>query len=525
MIAVLLRPLKPLFDRATRARSLSKGRPHKRGSFRCSFLCSFLFIGIGILAAVMGGSFNDAQAADAVDTAAFFHEMVKLEQRSIGNQERDAAMREALAAVLVRLSGKREVLRSEAVQQALDNGRAYLLRYSTATSKEHFTNTQGQRVPVTELLFDFDPNRVINLLKSAGEPIWELHRPVVVVWWTVDEAGGRFLLNEAEHGDLAAAIARAGQRYGVQFRIPLMDASDRYLVNSATVSGYMVEELQNASIRYGADHMVVGGSQLDRHGSWRANWQWVSPQHARVVRSDGMTPVEMFDEIGERVAAEMSTAYAVVIEEGAGDTFWLEVSDIGSFAEYKTVHDYLSGLPNLNAMKLVGINQSQLCYRMALKTSMDQFRRIIRQNRKLVEAIGMGQRGWREAMAEERSASQAAPDDQAANRDETQEWDAEASRGSTLVEQPLVQCGGQALLAELPPPESQNPTPAKSASALDPLAATIDLNAALELEAGETMVANGQSPSSLSVTDSVQAEKAKIDAFNTVLKYRWVGYN
>ena len=81
------------------------------------------------------------------------------------SEERAAGMAEALRAVAVRASGKREAANSPAIAGA--NPSKYVQRYSTTADKM--------------LKVGFDGRAIEQLLQQAGLPLWPAERPVTVI--------------------------------------------------------------------------------------------------------------------------------------------------------------------------------------------------------------------------------------------------------------------------------------------------------------------------------------------------------
>jgi len=319
--------------------------------------------------------------AFALDERALFREEVDVKSRSISRKERQALVTDALEAVFVRLSGNRSVLNNPAVMKALLDSKQYLLRDSKVSTEDQYLSDSGRYLPVTRLRLDFDPQKVEQVLKMAGQPVWKHYRPKVLVWWAQEDRGARVIVNSESQSKSLSALLMAGKQFGLDFQFPVMDQQEQQWVKPATITGFMLDELTHASQAYGIDHLLVGSGRYDEQSGWHANWQWVFPQGANWQQSRADDVTELFAQITEYVALEMSKRYAVVVDEGAVEQFWLEIGDVATLAGYQKVNDYLVGLPNMDLLRLVGVNQSQLCYHIKVHGDVNQFRRIMSQNR------------------------------------------------------------------------------------------------------------------------------------------------
>ncbi len=330
-----------------------------------------------------------SQLAYGLDAQSFYHEEVRVHSATVSEHMRTQAVQDALATVLIRLSGMRSILDNEKVRKALGEPSRYLARYSLASTDEQFINAKGDVVPVTLLLLDFDPGAVEGILREAALPIWGLNRPKVVVWWLLDKSGQRSVLSAASvDQDPALQVLRdIAKRRGLELVVPLMDEEDLQHVQTGTVSGVMLDDLSVAAQRYGAEYMVVGRSMQQWQGPWEVTWQWVSPSGVDWRESRSASLELIFEEVAEYVSDTLSGQFAVLIEEGMTTQYWLEVSRVKAMSEYHSLLAYLEALPIMETLRLAHIDQDVLCFEMSLTSGQDQFHRIIRQGRKLVELV------------------------------------------------------------------------------------------------------------------------------------------
>lgn len=346
----------------------------------------------------------------AISSKDFFHEEVEVQGASLSEQRRAQAARTALERVLTRLSGNSSVLTHERVVAALANSTQYLLSYSTATSSRRVVNEQGQEVAVTRVIFDFDPRAVEAILQANGLPIWDLNRPPVLFWWIMAVEGERKILADLDgsfgsqelkqilkgslpkEGDIniegdVVALIQEGMRQGIEVRLPIMNAEERRTIRAATISGFMLDDLLAASKRYGVEHLVVGRSSQMQDGAWQTSWQWISPQAVKASQGSSGNVNELFSGVNQQVARYLSDQYAMVLNNGAGEQWWLEVSDVGLLSHYEAMDTYLRGIPSVETLRLASIKASTVCYQVMLRSDLAQFQRLVRQSRKLIEVV------------------------------------------------------------------------------------------------------------------------------------------
>ena len=142
-------------------------------------------------------------------------------QVPVADQSEEAlssASRKALAEVMVKVSGHRDVLDNPDVRAALRQARQHVLQYAYARGK-------SDEVPL-EARFEFDSNWVVEVLTAAGEPLWTANRPLVLVWLVMEDSTGRHFVNSDTYPELAAQVKAEFSRRGVPVQLPLFDLAD-----------------------------------------------------------------------------------------------------------------------------------------------------------------------------------------------------------------------------------------------------------------------------------------------------------
>jgi len=237
-----------------------------------------------------------------------------------------AASQEALADVLVRVSGVGAVVDEPGLASALARANDYVQRFVYRGS------TGNLRV---DLLFDRDG--VNALLRQAGVPIWTSTRPVALVWLGIDEPGGRFVVDAGSAPAEFAALHAAFAARGVPLQMPLGDLQD--------LRDFSLEELwrldsvaaARASARYGSDEVLVGRVFRTGEGGFIGDWQY-SFRGGRVSASAAAPSLDaLAAQAVALVADNMVSRYAVTATEDDGDALTVTISGILDYADYAAV--------------------------------------------------------------------------------------------------------------------------------------------------------------------------------------------
>jgi hypothetical protein len=180
--------------------------------------------------------------------------------------------RDALAQVLVKVTGRREVARDESLLARFGDPAALVQQYRMDAT--------------TGLWARFDALAVKRILDATGESIWGADRPTTLVWLAIDPGGGRREIlaagPELAEGDGLAGMRGAeaesevaqavrevlmetGGARGLPLILPLVDSEDLGQVTVADVWGDFTGPVIEASRRYAADAVLIGKARIVGH--------------------------------------------------------------------------------------------------------------------------------------------------------------------------------------------------------------------------------------------------------------------
>jgi len=262
--------------------------------------------------------------------------------------DREQAFRDALAAVLVRMTGRRDIAARAEVSPLLGNAAAFAQQF---------------RQPAPDRLWAaFDGAALEQELAQLGQPVWGPERPSTLLWIAVDGGGGkRFVMAADEEFEQAAPIRAeilaAARERGVPVVFPLMDAQDRALASFPEVWGGFHDSILAASARYGADAVLVGRLSLDDPGHGR----WSLLEAGDEQRWAGGIP----QSIG-RVADQFAARFAVV-SSGESRVVRLAVSGVDSIEDYGRISRFLGGLTAVEGLSVESAEGDRLVFRAALR--------------------------------------------------------------------------------------------------------------------------------------------------------------
>ncbi|MEM7016799.1 MAG: DUF2066 domain-containing protein [Pseudomonadota bacterium] len=178
--------------------------------------------------------------------------LVSVEERS--EAARQAAFRDALSEVFVKVSGQSSTLTHAQVKATLQNASELAERYEYRT----IPSISPDQPPGLGLLVSFQSNRVDDVLRSANLPIWGKDRPLPLAWVLLSEDNQTRIINSDDLPMAYGALSKRSDQRGIPMVFPLLDIDDRLALNTRQLQQFEHTSIQQASQRYVPDAILAG---------------------------------------------------------------------------------------------------------------------------------------------------------------------------------------------------------------------------------------------------------------------------
>ena len=259
------------------------------------------------------------------------------------NSERDAGIRRALQAVLVKVSGSQQVLQNPQLAEAVGSapGRVLQFYFRTISLPPDESGAAGKEL---RLFASFQPSTVDELLRRAGEPRLSANRPASLVWLAIDEgAGPRLVSREGDPGVIAWLELQADAR-AAPLRFPAMDLEELGAVPVASVASLDDAALVEPSARYGAATIVLARFVRAGSGEWVGEWKLRTGED--VVYGQGKAPnrTALSGQLVAGIAESLSSHFAVRAGLENAEELRLRIDGVGSLADYRALVAQLARL-------------------------------------------------------------------------------------------------------------------------------------------------------------------------------------
>ncbi|MDF2413367.1 DUF2066 domain-containing protein [Aeromonas sp. 1HA1] len=269
-----------------------------------------------------------------------------------------AAQSQALGEVLVKVTGKRDILTQPAVVKALAAPGDYVQHYGYQDVG-----------PVKFLKADFDVAKVNALISQSKFALLGPARPQVAIWLVINEGERRLLPDQSSDG-WAAALRAQSQAMGLPVSIPLMDLDDNMAVNATDVWGRFADPILKASQRYGAE-MVVLGKLTPEGETWNIDWGLYGPkaggEQAELTRGSGSgTQAEVAQGFADGLAAWLVQNYGARIS-GVASSQTLVVEGLSGIDGMITVQKMLQGMASVTKVEIGQLEGDTVTFNLALQ--------------------------------------------------------------------------------------------------------------------------------------------------------------
>lgn len=262
--------------------------------------------------------------------------------------ERSKAIRQAFSEVLVRVSGRADIVQSADypnIQTATERATQFAqqFRYRRLASQSNTSNESA-----ISLWVRFDENAITRLLRTNNLPVWGTTRPATLLWLVIDERGNRELVgNNSKHSALGVLIEQSKRR-GVPLRLPLLDLTDRSSLRVSDVWGNFESTILRASQRYQTEAILVG-RVFQGYGGWNARWSLYADSRRRDWTLSGKSINDVLLPGIDTTAESLAMRYAQVGESDSGKIY-LQVKDIKNLADYNRTLKYLKAISSVSSV-------------------------------------------------------------------------------------------------------------------------------------------------------------------------------
>ena len=273
-----------------------------------------------------------------------------------GEAERNRAFREALAAVVVKVTGDPRWLENPAIERAIAQAQNYVEAtsyisesiqlpledntLSADTDEERFYTVEQRIISV-----NFAAALIDELLADANIPVWDGNRPSVLVWMVLQNSSGdREFLTADSNPEIVKVMQDFAVARGLPIIFPVLDFEDRRTLTENIAWNLDEPAISSASERYGADSILAGRLHFTASGELVGLWQFQFQEEADVFDGfDSELQSYLYDPLN-RITTRLAGYFAILPESIGGETIRLRVDGIKNLNAYSSLLSYVENL-------------------------------------------------------------------------------------------------------------------------------------------------------------------------------------
>jgi hypothetical protein len=312
---------------------------------------------------------GQAAAVSAAAVADLHRGLVAVENH--GQAQLQSGTRQALAQVLVKVSGHPDVLALAPLESAVADASRYVQRYRYLRDDDRLL-----------LEVYFDPESVNSLLRDAAAPLWTANRPALLLWLVVDDGAQRRLATPDSDPALYEALRASMDRRGVPLAYPLYDLQD---MRAARVEDlWRLDELSayRASRRYGNENVLIGRFTALPGERWMGDWTYLYRQDSSAGSVYGESDLALSSALADFVADRMGPRYAVAAGQGAA-ALLVRVESVTGFDDYSALLDVFTRVELVSDAWLAYLEDNSAVFRLTAQADADSLGSILALDRRL----------------------------------------------------------------------------------------------------------------------------------------------
>lgn len=297
---------------------------------------------------------------------------------SQSSMERNQLADEALAQVLIKVSGNNDILDNPQVKARLNSAGRLMQEFSYAPAPSLPGNTKPY-----VLQLNFDPDGINKILRDSGAPIWGQNRPLLLIWLTYDIPHHTTEIIGADSGNpVSVVLKQSTDRRGVPVMFPAMDVQDLEQVSVNDVSMMNLPKLISAAKRYASDAILIGHIQQDANG-YATQWKLIMGNDQWGWNITGKNVPDILKALADHIADTLAGRYATVIANTVQSHFTLKITGVAEADDFVQVMNYIKHLTPVSDVELDQISGSDMVLKVSLRGTPDSFMQALSVGQKL----------------------------------------------------------------------------------------------------------------------------------------------
>jgi hypothetical protein len=266
-------------------------------------------------------------------------------------QERQQALALALQQVLIKVSGSTVEATHSQLRSAMENPDAYVKLFQY---REVITDGTTDPAKKLQLEVQFQPNAVNALATRMKLPIWPANRPLTMMWLAMEApTQPKHLLGTETDPELMEQLQTLAKTWGIPLAIPVLDLAEVSQITVAEVWEQSPATVQQASIRYGSDALLMGRLTNTENNSWKATWKLVIHSETESWDTQAADFSAILQTGLQGLAERLVPRFSMQTQHAASEGILIEVVALSDYPNYLQLMRYLQQLPQVRSVRVV----------------------------------------------------------------------------------------------------------------------------------------------------------------------------
>lgn len=294
-------------------------------------------------------------------------------------QDRTQALSDAMAQVLIKVSGNSQIIDNPNIKSRLSNAAHYMQEFGYSTLNN---STHPYRLDVK-----FDSDGVNKLLRSASASIWGVNRPLILTWVALEVPNhSAEIIDNSSQSEIKELFKHDADRRGLPVIFPVMDVADLNQVNANDIAAMTIPTLQNAAKRYRSDAILILRLVQSAEG-YSATAKLVMGNEQEDWTLTQKTLAEVLKAVVDNVTDKLAGRYATVVTNTVQGRLAIKVKGISQQNDYAELTYYFQHLPHVAKAQVVRISGDEVFFNVSLRGTRESFMQILSLGNKLSPVI------------------------------------------------------------------------------------------------------------------------------------------
>ena len=301
------------------------------------------------------------QGAKAADIHDLYDAKIAVHDQSQRTQNNAFSL--ALKQVLIKVRGNNDLLSNQKIKGAMTKATRFVRSYS-------YDKQESQLY----LVISFDPQRVENVIRSAGFPVWDKRRPDSIIWLAIQPSDDsiRQIATQTKYSEIYQQLSERAALRGITLMFPLWDLDDIQTLGVYDIWGGFSAQLSQASERYDVQSVLSARIYLSENQSfdtaqdvvkiqaksgalWSADWTMIEGGGLLAGQVQGDSQAFIAEGLIDALADQLSLKYAIDLTQidRADTKVQIVVNNIDSLTYYSQALKSLENMSVVNGATLI----------------------------------------------------------------------------------------------------------------------------------------------------------------------------